>query len=46
MKSEGDEFYLYIGRISKEKNIMKMLKAYKISNIKRQLLLAGQIMEY
>jgi glycosyltransferase involved in cell wall biosynthesis len=40
-KSEGDEFYLYIGRISKEKNIMKMLKAYKISNIKRQLLLAG-----
>lgn len=53
MKSEGDEFYLYIGRISKEKNIMKMFKAYKISNIKRQLLLAGpdngilkEILEY
>jgi hypothetical protein len=41
MKSEGDEFYLYIGRMSEEKNIMKMLKAYKISKIKRPLLLAG-----
>ncbi len=41
MKVNEDNFYLYIGRLSKEKNIMKMLKAYRLSKTKRPLLLAG-----
>lgn len=39
--SKGDDFYLYIGRISKEKNILTMLRAYEKSNVKRPLILAG-----
>ncbi|WP_338602476.1 glycosyltransferase family 4 protein [Sulfolobus tengchongensis] len=35
------DFYLYIGRLSREKNIFTLLKAYKRSNIKRSLILAG-----
>ncbi|NON63501.1 glycosyltransferase family 4 protein [Acidianus sp. RZ1] len=34
-------FYLYLGRISKEKNIMTLLKAFKASNVSEPLVLAG-----
>jgi glycosyltransferase involved in cell wall biosynthesis len=41
INSKGDNYYFYIGRISKEKNILTMLKAYKLSGITRPLIIAG-----
>jgi glycosyltransferase involved in cell wall biosynthesis len=40
-KTEDKGYLLYIGRISKEKNLLTLLKAYKISGIKNKLILAG-----
>ncbi|MCH4816717.1 MAG: glycosyltransferase family 4 protein [Saccharolobus sp.] len=41
VNSKGDNYYLYIGRIGKEKNILTMLRAYRLSRISRPLIIAG-----
>ncbi|MCY0850998.1 glycosyltransferase family 4 protein [Sulfuracidifex metallicus] len=41
VKSQGDNFYLFLGRLSAEKNVMRMLRGYKLSEVKRPLVIAG-----
>ncbi|BCU69060.1 glycosyltransferase family 4 protein [Stygiolobus caldivivus] len=41
LNSERGDYILYLGRISREKNIMTLIKAYKISGLKDKLVLAG-----
>jgi len=41
VKGEVGDYILYLGRISREKNILTLLKAYRLSGLKIKLVLAG-----
>jgi len=41
ISKRGDEHYLYLGRLSREKNVVSLLKAYELSGTDRPLILAG-----
>ncbi|WP_256202670.1 glycosyltransferase family 4 protein [Sulfuracidifex tepidarius] len=41
VKSKGDDYYLFLGRVSSEKNVMKMLKGFALSKVSRPLIIAG-----